>query len=63
MNIEGLARVLANVNTDGSVAGVKELGGNPILVEALVQAVRKWKYESADHESEIEVKYQFVLSH
>jgi TonB family protein len=63
MNIQGLARVLANVNADGTVAGVKELGGNPILLDALVQAVRKWKYESADHESQIEVKYEFVLSH
>lgn len=63
MNIQGLARVLATVTPDGAVAGVKELGGNPILVDALVQAVRKWKYEATDHESQIEVRYEFVLSH
>jgi TonB family protein len=62
-NIQGVARVLLTVAPDGSVVGVKELGGNPVLVAALVQAVRKWRYESADHESAIEVKFEFVQNH
>ena len=60
MNIQGVARVLLTVAADGRVLGVKELGGNPVLVAALSQAVRKWKYESADRESEIEVRFEFV---
>lgn len=60
MNISGLARVLVTVAPDGNVGNVKELGGNPVLVAALVKAVKKWKYEPAEHESEFEVKYQFV---
>jgi len=60
MNIQGVARVLLTVASDGRVIGVKELGGNPVLVAALAQAVRKWKYEAADHESEIEVRFEFV---
>jgi TonB family protein len=60
MNIQGVARVLLTVASDGRVVGVKELGGNPVLVAALAQAVRKWKYEAADHESEIEVRFEFV---
>lgn len=63
MNIQGVARVLLTVASDGRVVGVKELGGNPVLVAALTQAVRKWKYESADHESEIEVRFEFVQNH
>lgn len=63
MKIEGLARVLLTVSSDGSVVKVKELGGNPVLVDALAQAAHKWKYESADRESEIEVRYEFVLDH
>ena len=61
MKIEGMARVLLTVSSDGSVVKVKELGGNPVLVDALSQAAHKWKYETADHESEIEVRYEFVL--
>jgi TonB family protein len=63
MNIQGVARVLLTVTSDGRVVGVKELGGNPVLVASLVQAVRKWKYESADHESEIEVRFEFAQGH
>lgn len=63
MNIQGVARVLLSVTSDGRVVGVKELGGNPVLVASLAQAVRKWKYETADHESEIEVRFEFVQSH
>ncbi|HZI56639.1 MAG TPA: energy transducer TonB [Verrucomicrobiae bacterium] len=59
MNIQGVARVLLTVTPDGRVVGVKELGGNPVLVTALSQAVRKWKYEAADRESEIEVRFEF----
>jgi TonB family protein len=63
MNIQGVARVLLTVASDGKVTAVKELGGNPVLVAALVQAVRKWKYEAADRESEIEVRFEFVQNH
>jgi TonB family protein len=63
MKIEGMARVLLTVSSDGSVVKVKELGGNPVLVDALAQAAHKWKYEPAEHESDIEVRYEFVLSH
>ncbi len=63
MKIEGMARVLLTVSSDGSVVKVKELGGNPVLVDALAQAAHKWKYEPADGESDVEVRYEFVLSH
>jgi TonB family protein len=63
MNIQGVARVLLTVAPDGRVVDVKELGGNPVLVAALVQAVKKWKYEPADRESEIEVRFEFAPGH
>jgi TonB family protein len=63
MNIQGVARVLLTVASDGRVVGVKELGGNPVLVASLVQAVHKWKYESADRESEVEVRFEFTQNH
>jgi TonB family protein len=61
MNITGTARVLLTVMPDGSVTTVKELGGNPVLVAALVKAVKKWKYEPSEHENEIEVRFSFTM--
>jgi len=59
MNIQGLARVLVTVAPDGKVMNVKELGGNPVLLSALVEAVKKWRYERADVATNIEVQFNF----
>jgi outer membrane biosynthesis protein TonB len=58
-NIRGPARVQATVAPDGTVQQVKELGGNPILVDSLARAVRKWRYERTGKISVIEVKFDF----
>lgn len=58
--MEGTARVEMVVTPEGSVKDVKELGGNPVLLEALVQAVKQWKYEPAPRETVMEIKAAFV---
>lgn len=60
LNLRGTARVELTVEPDGRVVRVKELGGNPVLVEALTRAVKKWKYEAAKKESLIVVKFDFT---
>jgi protein TonB len=59
-NISGTARVELLVATDGRVKEVKVLGGNPVLVQAVVSAVMKWKYEPAAEESTVVVKFDFA---
>ena len=62
MHIEGVARVELTVLSNGTISNVKELGGNPVLLEALVRAVRKWRYEPSDRESVVIVQYEFKSS-
>jgi len=59
MNIQGVARVLLTVTPEGKVISVKELGGNPVLINALAEAAKKWQYEPASRESLIEVRFEF----
>ena len=59
MNIRGMARVMVTITPEGAVKEVKEVGGHPLLIDALVRAVKKWKYEPASKESIIEVKAEF----
>lgn len=59
-NISGSARVELLVTPDGKVKDVKVLGGNPVLVQAVVTAVMKWKYEPAAEESSVIVKFDFA---
>jgi TonB family protein len=58
-NISGTARLELTVEPDGKVKTVKVLGGNPVLVQAAVAAVSKWKYEPATEESMVVVKFDF----
>lgn len=60
LNLRGTARVSVTVAPDGRVTSAKELGGNPVLLDALIRAVKKWKYEPAAKETVIEVKFEFA---
>jgi TonB family protein len=58
-NISGSVRVELLVTPDGRVKDVKVLGGNPVLVQAVMAAVVKWKYEPAAEESSVPFKFDF----
>src|SRR5882672_4174318 len=58
-NIRGTARVQLVVAFDGKVKDVKVLGGHPVLVQAVIEAVSKWKYEPSAQESIVIVKFDF----
>ncbi|HEY6250812.1 MAG TPA: energy transducer TonB [Candidatus Angelobacter sp.] len=62
LRIQGAARVEFTVTPEGAVKDVHELGGHPLLVDALVQAVKQWKYEPAAKETLVEVKAMFSRS-
>jgi TonB family protein len=51
MHIHGAVRVEAVVRPNGSVKSTRVLGGNPVLVDAALDAVGKWKFESAQNET------------
>jgi TonB family protein len=60
MNITGTVRVEAVVAGSGSVKSADVKGGHPVLAEAALRAVKKWKWEPADHETHevVELKFQ-----
>ncbi|HEV2397571.1 MAG TPA: energy transducer TonB [Candidatus Sulfotelmatobacter sp.] len=51
MHIHGSVRVEAIVRPNGTVKSTRVLGGNPVLVDAAVDAVTKWKFETAQSET------------
>jgi TonB family protein len=57
--ITGTARVELVVTPDGSVKEVREIGGNPVLLSALVSAVKQWKYEPGPKETVSQVTAEF----
>jgi TonB family protein len=57
--LEGVVKVDALVNADGSVKTVDVKGGHPVLAQAAAKAVRSWKWESAPRESHELVEVRF----
>ncbi len=59
MALTGIVRVEAVVSPDGSVKTVDVKGGHPVLAQAAVNAVRKWRWEPASHETREPVEVKF----
>lgn len=59
-NISGTARVQATIAPDGTVKEVKGLGGNPVLLQVAIEAVKKWKYEPSQNESSAILRFDFT---
>jgi len=59
MHIEGVVRLTAVVLPNGNVAAVEVKGGNPILVENAVKAVKAWKYAAAPGQTDEEIALDF----
>jgi len=57
--IGGVVRVEAQVAPNGAVKNVKLLGGNPILGQSTMKAVKMWKYAPAAAEETLTVKWEF----
>ena len=59
MNITGTVKVLVVVTPSGNLKETKVVGGNPVLVNAAMDALKKWKFEPADSESTGTVEFKF----
>jgi TonB family protein len=59
MNITGTVKVLVVVSPNGSLKDTKVVGGNPLLVNATMDALKKWRFEPADSESTGTLEFKF----
>jgi len=59
MNLHGSVKVLVTVLPNGDLKDTKVMGGNPILVNAAMDALKKWRFEPAAEESSGTVEFKF----
>ena len=58
-NIHGVVKLRATIAPDGSVKSIESVGGNPLLIKAAQEAVTKWKYAPAQHETRELIELRF----
>ncbi len=53
MHLSGMVRIQVTISPQGAVKDTKILGGHPLLADAAVKAIQKWKYEPGPEETQI----------
>jgi TonB family protein len=59
MNVTGKVKIEATIAADGHVLNTKVVGGSPLLVNAALDALRKWRFEPAAKESTEVIEFAF----
>jgi TonB family protein len=58
-NLHGVVKLMVVVAPDGKVTSTEVVGGNPVLAQTAVDAVRKWRYEAAGQQTHRVVELRF----
>jgi len=59
MNVTGKVKIEATVAADGHVMSTKVVGGSPLLVNAALDALKKWHYEPGPKQTTELVEFEF----
>ena len=59
MGISGVAKIQVVVAPNGTVKSAKIVGGHPVLANAALDAVKKWRFEPATEETTGIVEFKF----
>lgn len=63
LNIGGVVKLQVTISPKGEVENVQLLGGNPILAEAAIAAVKLWVYSPSHSQTTDEVSIPFETPH
>ena len=59
MNIKGRVKIEATIAADGHVVTTKVVGGSPLLVNAAMDALKKWRFEPAPKDTDEVIEFEF----
>jgi len=58
-NIHGAVKLQVVIAPDGRVKSTQVIGGNPVLIPAAVDAVRRWRYEAGPQPTREVIEMRF----
>jgi TonB family protein len=59
MNVTGKVKIEVTISPDGRVTSTKVVGGSPLLVGSALDAIKKWRFESAPKETSEIIEFDF----
>lgn len=51
LHLEGKVKIQVTISADGRVTDTKVIGGHPVLAQAAIEALKKWRFEPAPKET------------
>jgi len=59
MHLAGVVKVQVVIATDGKIKETKVIGGHPLLVSAVEDTLKNWKYAPASAETTTQLEFNF----
>jgi protein TonB len=59
MNVTGKVKIETTIAADGHVIATKVVGGSPLLVNAALDALKKWRFEPAPKDTTEVIEFEF----
>jgi TonB family protein len=59
-HITGTVKIEATISADGRVVATKVMGGSPLLVQAAIDALERWRFEAAPSDSTEVIAFEFA---
>lgn len=59
LNVGGAVKMQVVISPGGMVKSAKPIGGHPLLIDAAMNAIKKWRYEPAPQETTTVVVFNF----
>ena len=59
MQLSGAVKVQITIGADGTIKETKFLGGHPILIGAVQNALKEWRYAPAPGETTVSLEFNF----
>jgi TonB family protein len=59
MNVTGKVKIEATIAADGHVTNTRVVGGSPLLVNAALDALKRWRFEPAPKDTTEVVEFTF----
>jgi TonB family protein len=60
LHLAGKVKVEVTIEADGHISNTKLVGGNPVLVNSAMDALKKWRFEPAPKETTEVVEFTFA---
>ena len=59
LNLKGAVKIEVLIGTNGVIRNTRVIGGHPVLVDASLIALKRWKYEAGTTETKELVTFRF----